>query len=1151
MIIESYGHSLEKIYPGCSGKKFLDHFILSRPEYISPEFAQLQSLGSQVIILRTNQSIQRVLRGQIEYLPNEEQILFIGSPWFDSIEEVTDSKLGLHDFAYHDPMIDLLLLLKTQEIANSDLKHLVETVNKQRTELKLLSKIAEDNINSVIIANEKGEINWVNKSFTKVTGYQLEEVIGKKPGSFLQGPGTDQKTISYVRKQIQSGESFYAEMLNYKKDKKPYWVRIQGQSIRNKHNELTGFFALEEDITEQKETAEKIADTERRFRLALEKIGDYVWEHDFRTGKTIFSKSENEFLGYTTSELTNNQKLWWENVSKEDTHLLEENDLKYRNREIDSHNLEYRVIHKNGIIKWVLDRGVVIEKDELGNPLRVTGTHTDITHIKQTEEELAQRVRQFQSLSENIPGVIYEFEFREDGTDGFRYISPAIETIFNIKPADFAQYINYIHPHDRARIIEKNEYCKKTLQPFYDESRLIYTGQGLKWIAIHSSFSYIEKNGSKVFTGFLMDITERKNAEEALRTNEEKYRSIIANMNLGLLELDINEDITFANQSFCDMSGYQLEELIGEKINDLLKINKNVLSESGKKSIQENEDVYEAAVLNKYGEEKWWLFSRAQRYDDKGTRVGYIGIHLDITEQKKLELDLIKARVHAEKLAQTKETFLANMSHEIRTPMNAIIGMSNQLGKTELGPKQKFYLNTIHSSADSLMVILNDILDLSKIEAGKLTLENIPFELKDTIKGAFQVLLHKAEEKGLMLTNTFYDERISPVLLGDPFRLNQVLLNLVSNGIKFTEKGSIDLVVMLLKEEGDTQILGIDVIDTGIGMEPSFVHQLFDKFSQENESITRKYGGTGLGMSISKEIVELMGGKIAVFSRKEIGTRVSISIGFKKAEIGELLITEESNVEANSLAGKKILIVDDNKLNRLVAATILQNYGAEIREEDNGKLAIEAVEREIPDIILMDIQMPVMDGYEATEILRKMGIQIPIIALTANAVKGEKEKCIFSGMNDYISKPFKEDEFMKIIFEGLALKRGFSDKTGSVTVRKKEGLFDISGLYSISGGDKIFIKKMLLMFCEMTPSMVSEMIEAYELNNMASMSAIAHKIIPSIDSLRIKQLQPVVRSIELYGKEGGRHPDLPGLLQKLKELSNQVVDLIKLQYLEK
>jgi len=326
---------------------------------------------------------------------------------------------------------------------------------------------------------------------------------------------------------------------------------------------------------------------------------------------------------------------------------------------------------------------------------------------------------------------------------------------------------------------------------------------------------------------------------------------------------------------------------------------------------------------------------------------------------------------------------------------------------------------------------------------------------------------------------------------------------------------------------------------------------LFDKFSQENESITRKYGGTGLGMSISKEIVELMGGKIAVFSRKEIGTRVSISIGFKKTEIGELPITEESKVEANSLAGKKILIVDDNKLNRLVAATILQNYGAEIREEDNGKLAIEAVEREIPDIILMDIQMPVMDGYEATEILRKKGIQVPIIALTANAVKGEKEKCIFSGMNDYISKPFKEDEFMKIVFESLALKIGLSVKTGSVAVQGKDALYDISGLNSISGGDKAFIKKMLLMFCEITPSMVSEMIEAYEQNNMASMAAIAHKIIPSIDSLRITQLQPVVRSIEMYGKEGLNHPDIPQLLQKLKELSNQVVDLIKLQYLEK
>jgi len=487
---------------------------------------------------------------------------------------------------------------------------------------------------------------------------------------------------------------------------------------------------------------------------------------------------------------------------------------------------------------------------------------------------------------------------------------------------------------------------------------------------------------------------------------------------------------------------------------------------------------------------------------------------------------LIKARVHAEKLAQTKETFLANMSHEIRTPMNAIIGMSNQLGKTELQPKQKFYLNTIHSSADSLMVILNDILDLSKIEAGKLTLENIPFELKDTIKGAFQVLLHKAEEKGLMLTNTFYDERISPVLLGDPFRLNQVLLNLVSNGIKFTEKGSIDLVVMLLKEEGDTQILGIDVIDTGIGMEPSFVNQLFDKFSQENESITRKYGGTGLGMSISKEIVELMGGKIAVFSRKEIGTRVSISIGFKKAEIGELLITEQSKVEANSLAGKKILIVDDNKLNRLVAATILQNYGAEIREEDNGKLAIEAVEREMPDIILMDIQMPVMDGIEACKIIRQFENTqtLPIIAMTAHALDQERDHCFRVGMNDHISKPIDAQTlFNKLI-------RWLCPEMTNVSQQQVQNVgtsfsddsclpgylppFEILEALNRVNGDKKLLRSLLLMFRDRYKGAPEDILRLHKNGPKSELIRFVHTIRGVCASLGAYEAFKIARNVE-------------------------------------
>jgi PAS domain S-box-containing protein len=470
------------------------------------------------------------------------------------------------------------------------------------------------------------------------------------------------------------------------------------------------------------------------------------------------------------------------------------------------------------------------------------------------------------------------------------------------------------------------------------------------------------------------------------------------------------------------MCGYSLEELIGKKASILFAKGKNQEYIESKNEMRKNgiSDAYELCLQIKSGEVKWWLISGAPRYNDEGDLVGSIGIHLDITQQKLQELELIDAREQAESSVNAKQTFLANMSHEIRTPMNAILGMTNQLGKTNLNKDQHFYLNTIHSAADNLLIIINDILDLSKIDAGKLTLENIGFEPKTVISRVMQVMVHRAEEKGLNFINSFCDARLSPILLGDPYRLNQVLLNLVSNAIKFTHKGDVDISCRVLADFPAKQTVQVTVADTGIGMDESFAKNLFDKFSQEDSSIMRKYGGTGLGMSISKELIDLMGGKINVTSKKGEGTSISIIIDFGKGTIDDMPFKEIVETDTSLLKGKKILITDDNEMNQLVAATILLNYGAEITEAFNGAEAVEKIRETSFDIVLMDIQMPVMDGFEATKIIREsISKTLPIIALTANAINGDDQKCIAAGMNDYLSKPFEEAQLLNIISKWL------------------------------------------------------------------------------------------------------------------------------------
>jgi CheY-like chemotaxis protein len=364
------------------------------------------------------------------------------------------------------------------------------------------------------------------------------------------------------------------------------------------------------------------------------------------------------------------------------------------------------------------------------------------------------------------------------------------------------------------------------------------------------------------------------------------------------------------------------------------------------------------------------------------------------------------------------------MSHEIRTPMNAILNMGKQLEKTILDATQHSYLEAINHAASHLLVIINDILDFSKIEAGKLVLQQIAFELDELIHQAAEVIRIKAEEKNIWL-NVKMNEACKQVVIGDPFRLNQVVLNILSNAIKFTNEGGVTIDVHTAELRNNVMSVDIKVVDTGIGMSQDFLKNLFNDYAQEDESVAHKYGGTGLGMGISKQLMEMMGGHIEVKSKKGVGTEVTLHIGLPKGEQSDLKQEEKIVVDASLLNNKKILLVDDNKMNRLVAITILKPYGTIITEAENGEEAVAAVvtkPSDAYDIILMDVRMPEMDGISATRFIRKEGFtQVPIIALTASAVKGEREKCIDAGMNDFLSKPFDEESLLQILGRWLQI----------------------------------------------------------------------------------------------------------------------------------
>ncbi len=657
--------------------------------------------------------------------------------------------------------------------------------------------------------------------------------------------------------------------------------------------------------------------------------------------------------------------------------------------------------------------------------------------------------------------------------------------------------------------------------------------------------------GEKYFLAFINDITEQKLASSKLDKQKIFYETILDQLPTDIAVFDTQHRYLFVNPGAIKNAELR-KYIIGKDDYEYCAYRKRDIAVADKRREQfllveqtRSPIEWEDTIINQEGKKVTHLRKMFPVYNKENELEMMIGFGIDITERKVAEEELLKAKNLAEQLTGSKDQFLANISHEIRTPMNAILGMSNQMGKTELNTKQKFYNDTISKAAENLLIIINDILDFSKIEAGKLSLENIGFDLSEVIDKAIQVMVYKAEEKGISIVKKMTDSQIAPVFIGDPYRINQVLLNLISNAIKFTEKGSVHIVCDFIKDHGVSQLIRISVVDTGIGMEKSFVDKIYEKFTQEDVSVTRRYGGTGLGVSISKELISLMGGEIKVESEKNIGTKISFELNLRKGNASDLPVKEITNFNTQILAGKKILVVDDNEMNRVVATTVLSNYGAITLEALNGKESIEMLRKELIDLVLMDIQMPIMDGIEATKIIRhEISENLPVIALTANAMKGVNEKYFSVGMNDYISKPFAENDLIKMCAIWLGKQIRF-DSQEKIRLDVKEQLFDLSYLNEISRGDLDFLKKMLELFISQVPENMVLLNEAFEKNDMLALKAIAHKTKSSIDTLMISSLQNVVKEIEELANKNDNGPKLQELIQRMNSVIPEVIMQLK------
>jgi PAS domain S-box-containing protein len=506
-------------------------------------------------------------------------------------------------------------------------------------------------------------------------------------------------------------------------------------------------------------------------------------------------------------------------------------------------------------------------------------------------------------------------------------------------------------------------------------------------------------------------------AEKLLVNREAKFKGIIDNFRLGLLEVEPNGVIIDANESFCEMSGFSIDELFGKDGGEMLldEFEKERMKERNASRIEGEADVYELRVLNKEKETRYWLVSAAPLLGDDGNIHGSIGIHWDITERKKLEFELQDARHKAEESSKAKAMFLANMSHEIRTPLNGIVGMAEQLAQSQLDADQRYFVDIMRSASSTLLSIINDVLDISKIESGKFSIETTAFNLNETVRRTLSIFGEKAKQSNLSLDIELMDDR-GIMHLGDPHRLSQVLFNIVGNAMKFTQVGYVRVTSHLARGENDICFVSFSIEDTGVGMDLAYLTKVFEAFTQEDASITRKFGGSGLGLSIARSIVHIMGGTIEIESEKGKGTRVNIRIPMRISnEKTKQDIVEMTDLQ-KSLKGLRILAVEDNELNRMVLQVILKKCEVVVTIAHNGQEAIDLIQQQEFDMVLMDVQMPIVDGLEATKYIRdELKMTTPIIGLSANAMREEVEICKQAGMNDYLVKPYSERALVEVM----------------------------------------------------------------------------------------------------------------------------------------
>jgi PAS domain S-box-containing protein len=802
-------------------------------------------------------------------------------------------------------------------------------------------------------------------------------------------------------------------------------------------------------------------------------------------GAKFLGRPVEEVIGHTDSELSDPDSA--AAITANDRRVLVERTVRA---------MEETVTTAGVTRHFVSTKGPYYDAD--GNLAGLFGISRDVTDRKQTEDAVRAAAEKLRSVTASIPGVVYRMranlltrevahEFVSDGARELTGLDP--EAVL----ADATQFTRLIHPDDLPAMEIALLGAIRSGAATDVEYRLRRPDGSLRWVRGRVRVSQRAADGWVVFDGFSMDITRQKEAERQVRENDAKFRALFEGTSAGVVLVDAEADrILDCNEALLAILGCPRDEVVGQP-----PLRFAAPLQAGGVRREELRERNMAVVLGSRGHREEILMRRADGTEFPAELVlnpfaldgrrTVLAIITDITARKRAEEALRQAAQAAEAASRAKTEFLAHMSHEIRTPMNGILGLTELALDSDPPAEQREYLELVRGSADALLTILNDLLDLSKIEAGKLELERVGFGLRRLLDDALRPFAVQARGKGLAF-ECRVDPDVPDSLTGDPNRLRQVLLNLVGNANKFTDAGGVTVSVRGHVAPASPVTLSFEVTDTGIGIAPEVQERVFRAFEQADSSMTRRYGGTGLGLTIAARLTALMGGTIGVRSTPGQGSTFTFTVRFERGPDRPADPTPTARASPSAARRLRVLLAEDHEVNQVLARRLLERRGHEVVVVDDGREALAALERGGFDLALLDVQMPEMDGLTVVGRLRDAergtGRRLPVLALTAFSMKGDRQRCLAAGMDGYLSKPIRAAELYAAIDRYAAPAAPEPPTDGS--------LLDRATLRAACGGDQGLLDEITAVFRAKAPALLAGVRDALARRDPAALERAAH-----------------------------------------------------------